>query len=82
MNRTWPLFFIAILCWRDLLNKTQWAHAKLRSQAGSWDKLGVLQGDSWEKNKLNKIRYRWPIEIDGLPFLNMGGFSMANCSIL
>ena len=32
-----------------------------------------------KKNKLNKIRYRWPIEIDGLPFLNMGGFSMANC---
>ena len=23
--------------------------------------------------------YRWPIEIDGLPFLKMGGFSMANC---
>ena len=22
---------------------------------------------------------RWPIEIDGLPFLKMGGFSMANC---
>ena len=23
--------------------------------------------------------YRWPIEMDGLPFLKMGGFSMANC---
>ena len=23
--------------------------------------------------------YRWPIEIDSLPFLKMGGFSMANC---
>jgi hypothetical protein len=23
--------------------------------------------------------YRWPIEIDGLPNLKMGGFSKANC---
>jgi len=27
-----------------------------------------------QQSKIAMVLYRWPIEIDGLPFLNMGGF--------
>jgi hypothetical protein len=51
-----------------------WIHGEPRHPGGILRRYNVIyplvmtNGLTW---------YRWPIEIDGLPFLQMGGFSIA-----